>query len=138
MKKQIYIVVCIITVLTLGVFLLLNKTSEPLSISSVSPEEKSDTEMAVSPSEEKEVQKMPFRPTRLPPQPIVESSALPVAEPNKSKLSDAVEAIVNGSDNSADYNDYRVAMLQLTRSRILQQSVSSHLLNFGEHFYNKN
>jgi len=113
MKRRLFIVASVIVVALLGALLLLNKTPAPSSVPFVTPESKSDTEVAVSPNLDEEIQKMPFRPTRLPRQPIVESPSL--APESKSKLSKAVQTIINGSDNNADYNDYRVAMLQLTR-----------------------
>jgi len=111
MKRRLFIVVCAFAVVISGALLLLNKAPAPSSVPSVNPEPKSDTEVAVSPNLEKEIQKMPFRPTRLPRQPIVESPSLTP----ESKLSKAVQTIINGSSNKADYNDYRLAMLQLTR-----------------------
>jgi len=114
MKKQLFIVACVIAVSISGALLLLNKAPAPSSIPSVNPESKSDTEVPVSPSLDEEIQKMPFRPTRLPKQQIVEPPSLTVPEP-KYKLSKAVQTIINGSKNKADYNDYRVVMLQLTR-----------------------
>jgi len=113
MKKQLFIVACVIAVAISGALLLLKKTPAPSSVPSVNPESKSDTEVAVSPNLDEEMKKMPFRPTRLPRQPIVESPSL--APESESKLSKAVQTIINGSNNKADYNDYRVAMLQLTR-----------------------
>jgi len=127
MKRRLFIVASVIAMAILGILLLLNKASSPSSVPSVNPESQSDAEFILAPSLDEEIQKTPFRPTRLPPQPIVESPSLVVPEP-KSKLSEAVQTIINGTENRANYNDYRVAMLQLTRK--LSDDDISALMDF--------